>query len=87
MIKIVYTKIFLKSARRLPPKIQEKLSKLLSFLEENPFNRLLHTKHLTGELAGFFSFRITRDWRVVFQFLEPGVIKLIDVSHRKDIYK
>lgn len=87
MIQILYGDYFLKSVKKLPNKQQEKLAKLLEIFQENPFHSLLHTKPLTGQLTGFYSFRITRDWRVIFEFINPETIKLIEVSHRKDIYK
>ena len=87
MIRVVYHKNFLKSAKTLPEFQQSKFADLIEILRENPFNPVLHTKRLTGKLAGFLSFRITRDWRVIFQFLSPDIIQLIRVKHRKDIYR
>jgi len=87
MVQIIYSEHFLKSVKKLPAKIQNKLATKLELLQKNPFHPLLHTKPLTGPLFGFYSFRITREWRVIFQFLEPEVIKLIEVGHRKDIYR
>ncbi len=87
MIQIVYSEHFLKSAGKLPKNSQEKLAQQLELLRENPFHPLLHTKHMVGQLAGFYSFRITRDWRVIFQFKKPNNIKLIETGHRKEIYK
>lgn len=87
MISLIYSKRFLKSTKRLPKKIQVKLAEQLEFLQENPFHPLLHTKSLTGPLIGFYSFRITRNWRVIFRFENPEIIKLIEVGSRKDIYK
>jgi addiction module RelE/StbE family toxin len=87
MISVVYGDSFLKSARRVPPKEQKKLARLLTVLQKNPFHSMLHTKSLSGELAGLYSFRITRDWRVIFKFLDPEIIFLIDLGHRKDIYQ
>lgn len=86
MIRIAYHRNFLKSSTRLPKAQQDKLAKLIGLVQENPFHPLLHTKRLTKELAGFLSFRITRDWRVIFQFLDPETIQLLRVGHRKDIY-
>ncbi len=54
---------------------------------ENPYHTQLHTKSLSGELAGIYSFRITRDLRVLFKFLSSDKIILIDVGDRKDIYR
>ena len=87
MIQLIYSKHFLKSIKKLPTSIKNKLATKLELLQKNPFHPLLHTKPLTGPLFGFYSFRITREWRVIFQFLAPEVIKLIEVGHRKDIYK
>ena len=72
MVRVVYGKNFLKSTGSLP--------------QEKPFHPFLHTKYLTGGLAGLLSFRITRDWRVIFQFISPDTIQLLRVKHRKDIY-
>ncbi|PIR97184.1 MAG: hypothetical protein COT91_02725 [Candidatus Doudnabacteria bacterium CG10_big_fil_rev_8_21_14_0_10_41_10] len=87
MIKVTYNKSFLKSLKKLPPAIQKKTAVLLETLQGNPFHPLLHTKKLSGPLAGFLSFRVTRDYRVVFRFLDPETIQLITAANRKDIYR
>ncbi len=87
MTSIVYSKHFLRSSRRLPQRTQKKLARKLEILRQNPFHSLLRTKALGGKLLGFYSFRITRDYRVIFQFKEQNVVKLIEVGHRKEIYK
>ena len=74
MVKIVYTNRFLKSAKKLPLNIQDKLGSNLEILQENPFNSSLHTKPLTGKLVGLYSFRNTRDWRVLFSLLTPKLL-------------
>jgi len=87
MIRIVYGGIFVKSARKLPKKLKIKLASFITLLRENPFDPSLHTKYLSGKLTGLLSFRITRDWRVIFKFVEPDLIQLIGVANRKDIYR
>jgi addiction module RelE/StbE family toxin len=87
MIQIFYHPSFRKSADKLPKIQQEKLAELIELLSSNPFNPLLHTKRLTEKLSGFFSFRITRDWRVFFRFLDQETIQLLRVKHRKDVYR
>ena len=86
-IELFYTKQFLKSAKKLPLKQQVKLARLLETLRNQPFSPILHTKPLSGPLTGFYSFRITRDYRVIFQFISPRAIKLIDAANRKEIYR
>lgn len=87
MIRIVYAPRFLKSAKRKPNNIQRTLANHLSLLQKNPFHPRLHTKRLSGSLAGFLSFRVSRDWRVVFQFLDAQTVKLLRAADRKDIYR
>lgn len=87
MWQIVYTAKFLKSAKRLPKQTKQKLAQKLEVLRSDPFNLLLHTKALSGTLSGFYSFRITRDWRVIFYFPANKQIKVIEVAHRKNIYR
>lgn len=66
---------------------QAKLAKLIELLGENPFHPLLHTTRLTGDLAGYLSFRITRDWRVIFQFADPETLQLLRMKHRREVYR
>lgn len=87
MIEIVYSERFVKSANKLPKLQLNKLAKLLEIFQAQPFYPILHTKPLSGQLTGFYSFRITRDWRVIFRFLSPDKIQLVSIGHRKDIYK
>ncbi len=85
--EIVYGKAFLSDVKELPPFCQEKLASLLEILREDPFAPQLHAKPLAPPLQGWYSFRITRDYRVVFEFPIPHTIHLLFAGHRKDIYK
>ena len=87
MVAVYYSKHFLLQLKKLPKPQQVKLTDLIELLKVSPFHPKLHAKHLTGTLSGLFSFRITRDWRVIFQFLSAREIRLVDVAHRKDIYR
>ena len=87
MTKVVYSARFSKQAARLPAAQQKKLSTLITILQSNPFDSRLHTKQLEPPLAGTLSFRITRDWRVQFRFLDARTVFCIAVKHRKDIYR
>lgn len=86
-MRILLTDKFVKAVDDLPRRTQDKLDKLLEFFKDNPYHPLLHTKPLSGGMTGFLSFRITREWRVVFQFIDPHTIQLLNVAHRKDIYR
>jgi len=87
MTRVLYSARFWKQAARLPIAQQKKLSTLLSILQKDHFDSRLHTKDLEPPLAGTLSFRITRDWRVQFRFLDAHTVFCIAVKHRKDIYR
>lgn len=84
---ILYSEQFLKSASRLPLKLRQRLGEHLELLKGSPFHPKLHTKHLSGDLAGLLSFRVTRDWRVTFRFIDARTIHVMRVANRKDIYR
>lgn len=86
-MRIFYDKSFLKTAKDLPKNIHIKLANQIELLQQNPFHPLLHSKQLSGDLTGFLSFRITREWRVIFYFKDSEIIQLFKVAHRKDIYR
>jgi len=86
-MRLIYSDNFFAQSKKLPVAIQNKLARLLELLTEDCFHPLLHTKKLSGNLNKAYSFRITRDWRVIFVFEDTDVIKLLKVGHRKDIYE
>jgi addiction module RelE/StbE family toxin len=86
-MRVVRCSDFVKSAGLLPAEIQNKLSFLIFILAENPSSPRLHMRKLTGRFHGLRSFRVTRDWRVIFYFIGSDTAYLVDVGHRKDIYR
>lgn len=85
--EIVYDVDFLKDVRKLPIECRHKLAGLLEVLKNDPFDLLLHTKPLSPPLQGFFSFRITRDYRVGFKFRSDHIVQLLAADRRDKIYK
>lgn len=86
-VTIQYHKRFIKEFQKLPREIQEKAVLLEDIFCANPFHPELKTKKLQGKLQLFYSFRITRDYRIIFEFLDPGTILFLATKHRKDIYR
>lgn len=87
MVRVYYSDHFLKRVQKLNKKQQAKLARLVVLLKENLYHPQLHTKSLSGEFSGIYSFRITRDSRVLFKFLSAEEVILVDVGDRKDIYR
>ena len=87
MVRIEYSRDFEKQAYRLEIRLQQKLAKLLVLLPKISRLPRPHTKPLSEPFVGILSFRITRDWRVTFNLSSPDAIRLLEVKHRKDIYR
>ena len=78
---------FMKSADFLQQDIREMLAKRILLLGADIFHPLLHTKKLKSDLVGRYSFRLRRDWRVIFEFKDSETIRLLYIEHRKDVYR
>lgn len=87
MVHVEYNREFEKQASKLELRLQKKLATLLVLLAKNCYDPRLHTKALSEPFVGILSFRITRDWRVTFHLANPDTIRLLEVKHRKDIYR
>ncbi|MBI2024813.1 MAG: type II toxin-antitoxin system RelE/ParE family toxin [Candidatus Harrisonbacteria bacterium] len=87
MHSLVFGNSFVFSVKKLDHGTKLQVDALLQVLKNNPFHPRLHTKPLHGKLAGFYSFRIGRDYRAVFKFLDNKKIFLLRVKHRKEVYK
>lgn len=85
--EIIYEKDFRSDVYDLPRKVQDKLGFFIEIARENAFDSRLHTKPLGPPLQGVFSFRITRDYRVGFEFTRSHIIRLLIADTRDKIYQ
>ena len=83
--RIHYTSDFRRAYKELPRSIQNAIDKKDSLFRNNPFYPSLHTHKLHGSLIGLWSFWITRNYRVLFEFVKDGAI-FYDVGTH-EIYK
>lgn len=70
---------------KLPKDIQIKIIQKLEFFlsQEDP---LVYAEFLTNPRIGTFRFRIG-DYRVVFDLEDDQTIMIVDIGHRKNIYR
>jgi len=54
---------------------------------ENPFNSILSTEKLGPPFKETWSFRIDRNYRVIFKFVEGNKTPFITYGHHSWIYK
>jgi len=85
MFQITLSVTFVKHFKILPRVIQVKTDDLVSLLAIDFRDTRLHSKKLRLE-DDIYSFKVGRDYRVLFMFMSGAEIKLLDIRHRKDIY-
>jgi len=80
------TPYFEKKFEKLPKNLQKTAVKKTLLFENNLFHPSLNTHKLKGSLAGFWSFYINKNFRVLFRFLENNEVIYYDIDTHK-IYK
>lgn len=70
----------------LPKDIQKIAARKIFLFEENPAHPSLRAHKLKGDLAHFRSFYVTKNYRVLFRFLEGNKVIYYDIGTH-DIYK
>ena len=60
--------------------LTHKFNKQLRLFRDNPNHPSLNTEKLSPKLAGLYSFRIDRKYRVIFHFLPDGEAQIIDIN-------
>ena len=74
-----------KQLKRLPREIVEILDQFRHDLEEEgPTPKGWITKHVLGR-KGVFSARLKREYRVLYEVVDPSII-LLSVAHRREVY-
>lgn len=61
-----YSKHFMKSAKKLPPRVREQLMERIERFGKNPFDPLLHNHMLKGAYKEYGSINITGDYRALY---------------------
>ena len=82
---LIYGPKFEKCFLKLPLNIQKKTVKKLENFRENPFTNSLRVEKLNPKNKELWSFRVDREYRVVFS-LNKNTAKLYFVGHHNKIY-
>ena len=83
--EIHYTLDFRRAYKKLPKHIQNLVDGKDALFRKNPFHSGLKTHKLYKPLGGLWSFWITKNYRVLFEFIKNGAI-FYDVGTH-DVYK
>lgn len=85
MLEIEVTNSFLKKFKKLPKRIQHLTDQKTAIFRSAPEYPALHVEKLTPKNLGLWSFRINRQYRVIFRFTKSNTVLFINVGSH-DIY-
>ena len=83
---IIPTKYFKKKVSKLPKPIKLKLAKRIHLFMSEPKNIILNNHQLNGKYSGYRSINVTGDYRMIFEELKDGSIRLIDIDTHPKLY-
>ena len=81
-----YTSDFKKSYQKLSQNIQRLVDKKDAWFRKNAFDPRLKTHKLKGELRRYWSYSVTRKYRILFRFVKTDEVIYFDVGTHK-IYR
>lgn len=79
--RLLYLPVAKEAARKLTPAIKPIIKEGIERLLDDPYIG----KELIEELASFRSLAIGK-YRVIYRFMEPSVIEIYFIGHRRDVY-
>ncbi len=85
MRELFKTSRFSRDIKKLPYEVQKDAFEISLKLTENPLDKSLNIKYLTG-FKKIFRIIVFTDFRMIYSFDETSVL-LHRIGHRKEIYK
>ena len=79
MYKVLFTKQAQKDAKKIASAgLKSKVIQLVKILEENPFQKYPSYEKLIGNLQGFYSRRINKKHRLVYEvFIDKKIVRIL----------
>ena len=84
--KIVFTKTFEKSLKKLTLAEQKQVANKLKILQTSPFHPSLRTKKIKG-FDGLFECSVNMDIRILWRYEGTEIIITLDVGHHSVVDK
>ena len=88
-MNIYLSKNFLRSYKKLlnrNPRLNNTITKKLILFEDNPNHPSLRLHKLQGTMVTDWSISIASDLRLIFTYVEDGIL-LVDVGKHEDVYR
>jgi len=86
-MKILLSDGFRENFSCLEKQIQKRADKQIMIFRNNPFHPSLHTEKLIPKSKEVWSFRIDKQYRIIFRFLDKGNVLFLNVGSHDWIYR
>ena len=86
-MKITYSKQFLKTIRRLPPKIQAQLADRVELFGANPLDKRLRNHSLHTPYKGSYSINISGDYRAIYTLIDDRTALFTHIGTHSQLYR
>lgn len=86
-MEIIATAEFKALLNALSPTIKKKVIKQRALFCENPFHNSLNTEKLEPKSRQLWSFRVDKNYRIIFRFLEKGRVLFLAVGPHQWVYR
>ena len=86
-MEIEYADEFVKRFTRLPVTIKKRAIKQEKLFRENPLYPSLHTEKLKPKKREVWSFRVDRQYRIIFRYTTDNTVIFLTVGEHDWIYK
>lgn len=84
---LIPSKYFEKQSAKLPKNVKSALADRLRLFVEGSHDPILNNHALHGSFRHYRSINITGDYRLVFELLDEGTVRLIDIDTHSNLYK
>lgn len=78
--KFYYERDFSKSLKKYSSSEKNRIKNKIQIFLNNPFNPSLRTHKLKGRLRDYWSFSITYNLRILFEFIDSQTVGFIDIG-------
>ncbi|OGY28660.1 MAG: hypothetical protein A3F33_00645 [Candidatus Woykebacteria bacterium RIFCSPHIGHO2_12_FULL_43_10] len=85
-MKIFPTSAFKKSFKKLPKEIQKSAIGKDKLFRSDPYSPQIKTHKLKGKLSKFWSYSVSYEYRIVFEFINQQTVIYHDIGTHK-VYK
>ena len=86
-MNIVYSKQFLKTVRKLPPRVRTQLANRIELFGTNPLDERLRNHALHTPYKGSYSINVTGDYRAIYHLVDKQTALFTHIGTHSQLYR